>query len=280
MPQLYSRVFLQILDSSLANDWQARFVFEDFLKLANEDGVVDMTHEAVARRTNVPMETVRHGIGILESPDPGSRNADEGGRRIVRLDDHREWGWRIVNWSRYDSIRSNLELREAKAREMARYRAKVKSAPLPAPLSSESSDSDSDTEAPLHVDHTSATCSLHVAYNAPVASAKTPKLPAAKLPADDAEWIQSLKSNPAFQGIDVPVQVAKCQLWCSTNGKSFSRRRVVNWLNRVEKPLNGAAKALRVLPNGQTTTVKTAGQQTLDEISRRLDEMDARPARA
>ena len=168
MPQLYSRVFLQILDSSLANDWKARYVFEDFLKLANEDGVVDMTREAIARRTNVPLELVAHGIGILESPDTGSRDPRDGGRRLVRLDDHRDWGWRIVNWNRYDAIRSNVEHRAAKAREMARYRAKQHSpdaipSPTPSPNTNTKETTPSPTpEDPLHVGNESATCSLQV----------------------------------------------------------------------------------------------------------------------
>ena len=50
---LYARVFVKILDSSIAENWQARHVFEDMLKLA-DDGVLDVTRQALARRTNVP----------------------------------------------------------------------------------------------------------------------------------------------------------------------------------------------------------------------------------
>ena len=83
-------------------------MFEDLLKLANEDGVVDMTRQAISRRTNVPLEIVTASISYLEAPDPGSRDKEEDGRRLVRLDDHRDWGWRIVNFLKYDSIRSRV----------------------------------------------------------------------------------------------------------------------------------------------------------------------------
>lgn len=65
----------------------------------------------------------------------------------------------------------------------------------------------------------------------------------------DAEWIKTLKSNPAYAGIDVDREFSKMTAWCSVNGKEATRRRFVNWLNRAEKPLNGVpAKALIKLP--------------------------------
>lgn len=52
--------------------------------------------------------------------------------------------------------------------------------------------------------------------------------------APDDEWIASLKTDPAFGGIDTDREVAKCRRWCETNRKSFSTRRIINWLNRAE----------------------------------------------
>jgi hypothetical protein len=129
MTPLYARVFTQILDSSLAEDWQARHVFEDMLKLA-DDGVLDMTRQAFVRRTNVPLEIVERVIAVLESPDPASRDAAEDGRRIVRLDDHRDWGWRIVNAEKYAAIRTAQDQREKTAERARRYRAR-KASTLP-----------------------------------------------------------------------------------------------------------------------------------------------------
>lgn len=113
MSQLYARVFTKILDSSIAEDWQARHVFEDFLKVCTVGecgGVVDMTREALARRFNIPLDVLTRCIDILEAPDPKSRDQREDGRRIVRLDDHRDWGWQIVNWAEYDKLRTNADV--------------------------------------------------------------------------------------------------------------------------------------------------------------------------
>lgn len=111
MSQLYSRVFIQILDSSIAEDFTVRHVFEDFLKLCeHKTGVVDMTRQALSRRLNVPMEILDSAITKLESPDPNSRDMEFEGRRIERLDKHRDWGWRILNWQKYESVRSKADV--------------------------------------------------------------------------------------------------------------------------------------------------------------------------
>jgi len=93
MSQLYSRVFLQILESSIAEDFTMRHIFEDFLKLCDhKTGVVDITRQALSRRINIPLEILEPVILKLESPDPNSRDDEFQGGRIERLDAHRDWG--------------------------------------------------------------------------------------------------------------------------------------------------------------------------------------------
>ncbi len=125
MSQLYSRVFLQILDSSIAEDFTSRHIFEDLLKLCDHrTGIVDMTRQALSRRLNVPIETLDASILKLESPDPNSRDGEFEGRRIERLDSHRDWGWKILNWSKYDAVRSKADV----YLRVARHRDKEKAA--------------------------------------------------------------------------------------------------------------------------------------------------------
>lgn len=110
MQQLYARVFLQILDSSIAEDFFLRHVFEDLIKLASKNGVVDITREAMARRLNLPLEKLNEALKRLESPDPKSRDPENDGRRIELLDGHRDWGWQILNWSKYDALRTKADV--------------------------------------------------------------------------------------------------------------------------------------------------------------------------
>jgi uncharacterized phage protein (TIGR02220 family) len=119
MSQLYARVFTQILDSSIAEDFETRHVFEDFLKVCStgkHGGVVDMTRAALARKFNFPIERLNRAIERLEAPDPQSRNQDHDGRRIERLDSHRDWGWQILNWHEYEQIRNRADVAERVAR--------------------------------------------------------------------------------------------------------------------------------------------------------------------
>jgi len=121
---MYAKIFAQIYDSSIAEDHEVRFTFMDMLILADPDGVVDMTHEAIARRTNRPIEVIQRTIAELESPDRRSRSTDSEGRRLVRLDEHRDWGWLIVNYERFRKIASEEQRREKTRERVRRHRQK------------------------------------------------------------------------------------------------------------------------------------------------------------
>jgi hypothetical protein len=62
-------------------------------------------------------------LAKLEAPDPESRTPDADGRRIERLDDHRTWGWHIINYSRFREIASEEQRREKTRDRVARFKA-------------------------------------------------------------------------------------------------------------------------------------------------------------
>jgi uncharacterized phage protein (TIGR02220 family) len=108
MPKPSCEVFLQILDSSVAEDFTTRHIFEDFFKVADLKGVVDMTRQSLARRFNVPISVLNDAIERLSAPDPNSRDQAFGGRRIQKLDEHRDWGWQILNWQKYQDLKGKV----------------------------------------------------------------------------------------------------------------------------------------------------------------------------
>lgn len=116
---MFAKVFSQILDSSIAEDFTVRHVFMDLLVLADSEGSVDMTIPAIARRTNVPIKIVKSAIEKLSEPDGESRSKTEDGRRIIPIDSHRDWGWIIVNYGHYRAITDN-EFRRSYFRDQKR----------------------------------------------------------------------------------------------------------------------------------------------------------------
>lgn len=132
---MYAKIFAQIFDSSIAEDPELRFTFMDMLVLADLNGVVDMTHEAIARRTVRPLAVIQRTIAKLEAPDSRSRTDEENGRRLKRLDAHRDWGWLIINYERFKRYVTE-DHRRAKTRErVRRYRARVTNGNTPVTLS-------------------------------------------------------------------------------------------------------------------------------------------------
>lgn len=110
-------------DGTLYGQWQAIVTFQQLIVLSGPDGVVDMTPQAIAARTSIPFEIIKAGIDVLEKEDPYSRSPAEDGKRIERLDEHRPWGWKIVNYAYYrnlqdaETVREQNRIRQQRKRE-------------------------------------------------------------------------------------------------------------------------------------------------------------------
>ncbi len=120
----YSKLFSTIWNGTLYGRFEASATMMLLLSLCDADGIVDATIEAIAGRTGWPIEFIRQGIAELEQPDPQSRTPAADGRRILRLDEHRNWGWSIANYSVYRERARTEERREhfraAKRQQRAR----------------------------------------------------------------------------------------------------------------------------------------------------------------
>lgn len=119
---MYGKIHVSMYDSTLAEDWRALITFQQMIALCDADGIVDMTPTALQRRTGIPIEHIEAGIKFLENPDPYSRTPDEDGRRIVRIDEHRPWGWLIVNYGKYRALADSDTVREQTRERVRRYR--------------------------------------------------------------------------------------------------------------------------------------------------------------
>jgi len=123
---MYGKLFDSMYDGTLVEDWRALITFQQFIILCDADGTVDMTPSAISRRTGIPIEHIKAGIEILENADPYSRTPDEDGRRIAHIDEHRPWGWYIVNHNKYKKLIDSDTVRAQTRERVKKHRDKKK----------------------------------------------------------------------------------------------------------------------------------------------------------
>jgi len=145
----FVKIYRSLWDGTLGQQPDAWAVFIFMLAHCDADGVIQMTPGAIAAGSGLTIKKVRRGIEILEQPDPESRTPDEEGRRIVRLDGRRSWGWRIVNYLPY------RESTDAERKAAERHRKKVDVTTCHAKscdvTPSHEADEDSETERREHI---------------------------------------------------------------------------------------------------------------------------------
>jgi hypothetical protein len=123
---VYAKLFTSIYQGTLRGNSHGLLVFTNLLAHCDKLGVVDMHPRAIAEEVGLTVEQVRAALDELEAPDDESRSPENEGRRIVRLDSHRAWGWTVVNYTKYRAIRDEDDRREQNRLSQERWRNKHK----------------------------------------------------------------------------------------------------------------------------------------------------------
>lgn len=100
----------------------------------------------------------------------------------------------------------------------------------------------------------------HEKENEKVAHAAKPRSPSTPTLCDE-EFLVELQSDEAYTNLNVRQVNAKMARWCKQNGKVATRRRLINWLNREDEPME----------NGNGTN-KTRYESTPERNARNLRE--------
>lgn len=108
---MYGKLFASLYQGTLRGRANEILVFTNLIAHADRDGFVDKHWRAISEEVGLSVDDVKCACAALEAPDPESRTPDQGGARIERMDDHRAWGWRIVNYAKYREIKSAEERR-------------------------------------------------------------------------------------------------------------------------------------------------------------------------
>ena len=119
---MYAKLFASLYNGTLRGRPDEILVFTNLLAHTSKDGVVDKHPRAIAEETGISLERVNAAIATLEAPDAESRSPEADGARIVRMDEHRVWGWRVVNHAKYRAIRSEEDRAEQNRLAQARWR--------------------------------------------------------------------------------------------------------------------------------------------------------------
>lgn len=143
-------------------------------------------------------------------------------------------GWKLLNYDFYRHRLSADDRREYNARKQAEYRAKKKEELEP-------------REGLTH-------------------------LKKGDFRKDDEAWLVALEADETYKGISIRMEFGKMKAWCAASKKVPSRLRFINWLNRVDRPVNGGSAVHLestpppALPGTQTDEV------VLQSMAARLEE--------
>lgn len=227
---MYGKIFESIFDSTIiSHGGDVVYIFISMIILSDKDGILPISIPAFSNRIAKSEEDIRTAIAILESPDPDSNSKEYDGRRIIPLSEVTNGvenrGWFVVNKDKYREKASRLDKTEKTANRVRRFRDKKCNAhvtPCNAHVTHEHVHTDIDTD----IDNN---C---IGAGAPQHKKKISQI-------SDEEFLKALKENKAYDGIQIEDELGKMDAWLSTRpGRKKTRRFVVQWLNRVEKPIN------------------------------------------
>lgn len=126
MAFMYCKLFASLYQGTLRGKSHEILVFTNMLAHADAEGCVDKHFRAIADEVGLSVDEVKVAVENLESPDPESRSPEMDGRRLLRINDHRAWGWKIVNYGKYREIKNDEDRRKANREAQARWRERQK----------------------------------------------------------------------------------------------------------------------------------------------------------
>jgi hypothetical protein len=221
---MYGKIFDSMYEGTLYGHWEAIVTLQQMIVLASADGVVDMTPQAIAARTSIPLEIITKGIGILSEPDPYSRTPGEEGRRIGLIDAHRPWGWYIVNHNKYRSLQDMDTIREQTRERVRRHREQKRTV---TEGNGQKRHTDADTN--TNTEKSSVAQALHPTA-LPLRKGEELKIPESLI----EEW------SKIYPKVDIPATILEMRGWCLSNPSRLKTRRgalrfVNNWLRTAQE---------------------------------------------
>ena len=247
---MYAKLMSRITESSLMEEEiTVRYVFMMMLAIADPQGYVVGTDVAIARRMNIPVDTLKSCLACLMSPDENSNSKEPEGRRVIDSDCER--GYYLVNYCKYRDTRDEESRREYMREYMRKRRTTSDVAPVNIGKQSKHPLAKVDEEVDEEVDQSmSLRLESETTKNAP-----QPKPKVKKQKESDADWMLGLQSSTAYSHVNVAVEYSKAEVWIQQNpGRQCTRKFFLNWLNRAadsQRAMNAPRTPHRVLQEDQ-----------------------------
>lgn len=244
---MYCKLFASLYQGTLRGRAHEILVFTNMLASASRIGECDKHWRAIAEEVGLTVDEVKAACANLEKPDVESRSPEDSGRRIVRLDEHRDWGWRIVNYMKYRMIRDREDRMEQNREAQRRRRARRSQGAPPKPPVDGQQDLFDEPGEPQ--------------------GATDPKRPKEPQVLTDEQFLATLRTNPAYQKIDLEGELKKMDAWLLAHpGRKKTRRFVVNWLNKVEVPLTNPVNKIEIRNRITTLQLRINSGHTFDTV--------------
>lgn len=84
--------------------------------------------------------------------------------------------------------------------------------------------------------------------------AKEPSKRKQRVSVCDSDFIEDLKNKEAYKHFDVKIELEKAQLWCVEKKRQCTRQFLLNWFNRIPRPIETISKTEK--PKQETFTDK------------------------
>jgi hypothetical protein len=160
----YTPLFASLTTGTLCGRWPDVGLWAIVLSLSNRHGLLDVTPMYLSTVTGLPQLDVVACMRRFCETDPYSRTAVAGGARLTLIDEHRDWGWRIVNHGAYrekarkqmQQIESTASGRDADRKRLKRERSAsgdIQRSPASSASSSADRPSDSDANTDTDIKH-------------------------------------------------------------------------------------------------------------------------------
>lgn len=224
----YTKLFSDIITSTI---WQepndCRVLWITMLALKDEANICRATVPALSKLCNISLEQCESYLDQFQQPDKYSRSQDFEGRRIEPVDG----GFLILNGQKYRDMLRGQERRDYVRERVAEHRLRVASGKQR--NQSVIKCNQSNQCKPI------AEAEEQEEEQERQKSAIAPAVVPPKPKETDEEWLSGLSSDPTYQGINVQIEFGKMRNWCEQHRKKPSRARFINWINRIERPMQG-----------------------------------------